>query len=836
MRSKLQTSGGKLVSFAILTLLLCIVLFAIASWGALTYMSEHTARSNARGHLFSIKQAYTKDQTALVDQLSQITHDPRLGASFAQAGHSGSTNGQLPQTNDQLTSLLAQYGIDQITLISPQRQIVAQAQTAQAIGLPLENEELLARSLNGQTAFTLEASTQKQSPPFWSRRFAFPIYNTQGEQIGVMMASQVVDNQLSLSLAETARVQVFLCVKGQIVSSTQPAILNAPPQICGAGTPQRILQDQPFLALAEPITVQGEVTGSPTLMVGTLEPLYTFAGNISNSLWILLAISIFVLALGAALYTQFVRVLLIRPLALLQHQTSKIAYATTGQELQPQAEEVRTVIQAFQAMLEALYLQDKESQEITQQLGKLLIMNDTLISTLNVDDLLGKVVSQIGKIMHACHVSLQLFGRDMEIPWAVAQWSPEQRTSEISKSSIVDVHIDPEGDITMAATSKLAALPNHRSNGKRQPSQQSPGPTPNESARPKIPRTALRELDLLLANKAMQKHKIAYVEDIAATSEYRREKWIQLALNEGYQSAIAVPLSLQNQAIGAFMIYRDYPYQMTDRDQFLLSTAAIQTTMALQNSLFFSEVKEKNAELERVNNLKSQFLATVTHELRTPLHSIISYGGLILEGFVDGELTQEQHDHLQLMVDRAEDLSHLVNDMLDLSKIEADHLEVKVEPLTLEKSLSDVISQLKPLADTKGLSLYLETEQHLPQVLADGHRIRQIVLNMVSNALKFTEKGEVRISCAFLKNYDLVRVSVHDTGIGISPAALDYIFEAFRQADGSTTRQFGGTGLGLTIARKLIELQGGEVAVESTVGQGSTFSFTLPVVPAPARI
>jgi len=139
------------------------------------------------------------------------------------------------------------------------------------------------------------------------------------------------------------------------------------------------------------------------------------------------------------------------------------------------------------------------------------------------------------------------------------------------------------------------------------------------------------------------------------------------------------------------------------------------------------------------------------------------------------------------------------------------------------------MNQLKPLANNKGLHLTLDIPNEFPMVMADSHRIRQIVINLVSNALKFTERGGVTIQCMQLENYDVLRVSVHDSGIGISPAALGYIFEAFRQADGSTTRRFGGTGLGLTIARKLIELQGGEVAVESTLGQGSTFSFTLPI-------
>jgi signal transduction histidine kinase len=304
-----------------------------------------------------------------------------------------------------------------------------------------------------------------------------------------------------------------------------------------------------------------------------------------------------------------------------------------------------------------------------------------------------------------------------------------------------------------------------------------------------------------------------------------------MALDTGYRSVIAVPLLLQEQAIGAFILYADEPHVISSRDTFLLSTAAIQAAMAIQNALLFAEVKEKNTALEQANRLKSQFLANVTHELRTPLHSIISYGALLLEGFVDGELTAEQEQHIQFMVRRAEDLSQLVDDMLDLSKIEADKIEVRVEQLDVQHSLGEVVEQLKPLANNKELYLRLEMPHDLPMVIADGHRLRQVAINLVSNALKFTEKGGVTIRCQLVREGQMVKISVHDTGIGISPAALSYIFEAFRQADGSTTRRFGGTGLGLTIARKLVELQGGDVAVESIPGYGSTFSFTLPVVP-----
>jgi len=469
-----------------------------------------------------------------------------------------------------------------------------------------------------------------------------------------------------------------------------------------------------------------------------------------------------------------------------------------------------------------------------------------------VEDLLGEIVSRLGQIMQVKSVALLLYGREMQSPWAVAQWSNQRHQfngysptgSSTRQHGAVTVYTDPAGDIAMVVTTKMAAIPVMASrsvppsSGKRSAMRAPELTSQTEQSRmprPRIPRPALRDLDMILARMAMQKQRIAYGEDVQKIYQDRGETWSRMALEAGYRSVIAVPLLLQEQAIGAVVLYGDKPYQVSRRDTFLLSTAAIQTAMAIQNALLFAEVKDKNAALERLNHLKSQFLATVTHELRTPLHSIISYGALLLEGFVEGGLTAEQEEHIQFMVRRAEDLSRLVDDMLDLSKIEADRLEVKVEPMALEPSLMEVVNQLKPMANNKGLRLTLEMDDALPLVLADSQRLRQVVINMVSNALKFTEKGGITIQCSLLERYDMLRIAVSDTGIGISPAALDYIFEAFRQADGSTTRRFGGTGLGLTIARKLIELQGGEVFVESTVGRGSTFSFTLPVASA-ARV
>jgi signal transduction histidine kinase/uncharacterized membrane protein YwzB len=571
-----------------------------------------------------------------------------------------------------------------------------------------------------------------------------------------------------------------------------------------------------------------------------------------RAILMMISLAVFIITLGVTGYALVVITFFVRPIRRLQGKVATLVSDNGDAKLAVSTnDELSMLSHSFSLLAESLSMQENESDVITRQMRDLLAMSDVLLSTLNLEALLGEIVSRLGHIMQAKSVALLLYGREMQSPWAVARWSNQQVSNgsipvvdSSTQSGAITVHTDPSGDITMTATTKLAAIAVPAKRSDPTPSGirsaiRVPKLTPQTGQVairvPRIPRPALRDLDMILARMAMQKQKIACGEDIQMIYQQRGEAWAGMALESGFYSVIAVPLLLQEQVIGAIVLYGDKPYQVSRRDTFLLSTAAIQAAMAIQNVLLFAEVKDKNAALERVNHLKSQFLATVTHELRTPLHSIISYGALILEGFVEGELTAEQEEHIQFIVRRAEDLSHLVDEMLDLSKIEADRLEVKVEPLALEPGLMEVVNQLKPLASNKGLQLTLEMDDSLPMVLADSQRIHQVVTNMVSNALKFTEKGGVTIQCALLDRYDMLCISVHDTGIGISPAALDYIFEAFRQADGSTTRQFGGTGLGLTIARKLIELQGGEVSVESVVGQGSTFSFTLPVASA-ARV
>jgi len=788
-----------------------------------------------------------------VNQLAQEVRKHKFSAAISQP----STSPARSQLEHILSPVLVHYRLSTLDILSTNRTLIAHVDVGgeQVIGnsVPAGTNPLVDKGFQRKPVSSLQlisatdTGTASLRSNEWALEVAIPILNTAGKQVGLLVATQPIDNLFALDLVEKSGFDVVLCESMHVVAASGGGLLPdrhiSEDTLCSLNTPNIIDGTQHYLTLASMVRFQNQLDGSPALVIVDVEPLYIVDSHIAREAQILIGLGIFVLFLGVAVYAFIARRFFIRPLRQLQARARTLVAENASTP--PVTDELTTLTRSFNLISDSLHIQESESQAITKQMSELLTMSDILISTLNLEHLLGEIVSRLGSIMHSKNVSLLLYGRERLSPWAVAQWSDRSSNALLSSTDMreqqgaVTVHTDPDGDITLAATTKMAAIPSpfpragvsNGNNGKTLHAPRLATPTePYGLRRPRIPRPALRYLDMILARKVMQKQKIAYGEDVARIYQESGEPWAGMALEAGYRSVIAVPLLLQEQAIGAIMVYDDKPYQVNGRDTFLLSTAAIQAAMAIQNALLFADVKDKNAALERVNHLKSQFLATVTHELRTPLHSIISYGALILEGFVEGELTAEQEEHIQFIVRRAEDLSHLVDDMLDLSKIEADRLEVKVEPLSLEPSLTEVVNQLKPMATNKGLYLALEMEDALPRALADSHRIRQVVLNMVSNALKFTENGGVTIQCRLLEGYDVLRIAVSDTGIGISPAALDFIFEAFRQADGSTTRRFGGTGLGLTIAKKLIELQGGEVAVESTVGKGSTFSFTLPVV------
>jgi signal transduction histidine kinase/DNA-binding response OmpR family regulator/putative methionine-R-sulfoxide reductase with GAF domain len=297
----------------------------------------------------------------------------------------------------------------------------------------------------------------------------------------------------------------------------------------------------------------------------------------------------------------------------------------------------------------------------------------------------------------------------------------------------------------------------------------------------------------------------------------------------GIKSSLLIPMAVRGELIGSAWLYTvEQTRTFTEAEIDFCRVVTGQAAIAIDNLWALREQQEAAERLREVDKLKTQFLANMSHELRTPLNSIIGFSRVILKG-IDGPLTELQQTDLSAIYNSGQHLLGLINDILDVSKIEAGKMELNFEEVDLKQIIRGVMSTAIGLVKDKPVQLEQRVPDDLPPIWADSTRVRQIVLNLVSNAAKFTEQGKISVSASY--NEEWVTVKVADTGIGIPEDKLSTIFEEFTQVDASTTRRAGGTGLGLPITRHFVQMHGGEINVESKAGVGSVFAFTLPIHP-----
>jgi GAF domain-containing protein/anti-sigma regulatory factor (Ser/Thr protein kinase) len=317
------------------------------------------------------------------------------------------------------------------------------------------------------------------------------------------------------------------------------------------------------------------------------------------------------------------------------------------------------------------------------------------------------------------------------------------------------------------------------------------------------------------------------VPDILEEREYTGTRVRPMLARLGYRSVLAVPLLREERIMGALTVWRKEAGTFSSEIVDLLQTFATQSALAIQNARLFREIEDKSRQIESANRHKSEFLANMSHELRTPLNAIIGFSEVLQEKLF-GELNEKQAEYTDDILTSGRHLLSLINEILDLSKVEAGRMELELATFDLPLAIDNARTFVRERATKHGITLDVMVDDRLGEIVGDERKIKQILLNLLSNAVKFTPEGG-RIGINARQADGSVEVSVSDTGIGIAPEDQARIFEEFRQVGSDYAHKTEGTGLGLTLAKKFVELHGGKIWVESETGKGSKFTFTLPI-------